>query len=219
LKSIHDLLVLTEDKYWANSIAEDMLLWEKEKNVGHHLSSYGKEGLNDLCICILNGHKINSDQEVWANFVLGQLTNISHQFANQIIKNKIPTLDNVKKESWHMLIQGSRCRNCGFSLIPKRNIDYYIAPKIVEYEILSALEQNNLEHIIEMMLTLSLPIIEIERTRIKNKLKESGISYSEDTFVHNNNMSIYFMRPCKNCGSNDTIAFYWKEKQNKFISA
>ena len=213
LNVLHDFFIRIGDKFHAKWVAEDISLWKTQKKVEHHLTAFtGGMGsvFNDFYICVQNKHKVTPEQEVWANRIFQSLTSLTHFFANKLSKGHMPNLDEVKKDSWNMTFEGIGCLDCGFSSMQRNGIDYHIASNIVENEIVIALKQGHLQKTINEIMARSLPIIKAERERIIAKLDKSGINYTEDS---------NFMRPCKNCGSNNTVVYRWEEKKDIYVPA
>lgn len=221
LTELYKFFTLINDDFRAKWIAEDISLWETAKSVEHHLTAY-KGGMgsvfNDFVICVQNKHNITHEQEVWANRIFDVLTDIAHCFALKLAEGKTLSLDDIKENSWNMMhIAGNCCIDCGYALMPRSSIDYYIAPSIVEKEILYALKQNSLKKSIDTIMALDLPVIKSEREKTIKLLAESKINYIEETTRLPNYIPSWIMRPCKKCGSNNTAVYRWKKKNGKFV--
>ena len=118
-----------------------------------------------------------------------------------------------------MYIEGCRCLDCGYAMMPKSSVDYFISPSIVEKELINALMQNDLRKSIEKIMALDLPIIKIEREKLINMLSDSSINYEEEPARISDYLSSWIMRHCKKCGSNNTAVYRWIKKSNVFVPA
>lgn len=206
LESLQYFLECTGVKFWDEWIKKDIFLWEKEKRVDHHLQAFGGMGsLNDVWICKHNGHAIADWQEPWANTLLKELKDLSILLAISAREEKHPAFNEIKKKysmkpQGH--IQGTRCLACGFSALDAYNIDSYISSKLISEELLIGLANNQLRASILKCLNAELAEIQIERNRIKEIMRRSAIQYTEHQM---------FMRPCKQCESEDTAVYRWIE--------
>ncbi|MCL2766161.1 MAG: hypothetical protein FWD21_00575 [Peptococcaceae bacterium] len=203
LESLQYLLVTAGVDFWANWIDIDKSLWESEKNVEHHLSAFaGMGSINDVYICAENGHNITAGQEPWVNCAFKELKGFSYAFANAYANGRVIDLaDHELITPANTTIQGECCLACGYKQTTKRNVDYYIARNIVSQEIVQGLYDNRLVSSIKECLATDLPVIKTERTRTREILKQIPVNYTENNT---------FLRPCSNCGSEDTAVHYWE---------
>jgi len=82
LKALEYLLDKVGETHWRDWIREDIMLWETENDITHHLSAYGGIGtLTDLWICSLNGHDVTELQGHWANCLLALFMDLCFQLA------------------------------------------------------------------------------------------------------------------------------------------
>ena len=222
LESLRSILFATGNEFWANWIAEDILLWECEHSVVHHLNAFGGMGsINDLYISEGNGHKISTDQAPWANCILIGLMNRSHGFAHAYSRGKVTELagsqeyekfaESISSDSFPVEgIRGMLCLTCNFLWLNKKDVDNYIAPKIVAQEIIDGLENGRLELNMLNCLSMNSPVIETERTRVKNSInKQSHVSYPDKTVLN---------QPCTRCESGNTAAYRWHAREKFFVS-
>jgi len=75
------------EKFRVEWIAEDILLWQNERNVKRHLEAFegGKGLFGDFSVDVRNGHKVTFENEVWADRIFNQLTwCLSLPFAKKI---------------------------------------------------------------------------------------------------------------------------------------
>jgi hypothetical protein len=210
LDSLYDLLDITGVKFWADWIAQDIRLWEQEKSVVHHLESFGGMGsFNDVWICAANGHSIQGWQEPWANTLLEELKSLSYLLAKHILQNTDPDIHDIRKEflqTGNGQLQGSRCLACGFSALSEQSIDNHIAPQIIHEEIINGLENNQMNVSVIKCVNADFQIAQEKRSRIKEMMSRARISYRKNPA---------FMRPCDQCGSDDTAVYRWIEAAGK----
>lgn len=211
LNAMYKLLNDAGVKFWAEWILKDVEDWEESKLVEHHLSAYGGMGsLNDVVICVQNNHKVKKEQEAWINTLLSSLKAISFYLAKSP-KDKININDIKKSLKYNYVkIQGTRCLNCGYSELSLSDIDNFIAPKIIDDEIVDALMEDRLISFVDNVINLNLPQIIIEREKIEKIICESNISFTKLN---------RWMRPCPECGSDDTAVYRWNmiKKKNIFM--
>jgi hypothetical protein len=217
LESLRSILFATGNEFWANWIAEDILLWECEHSVVHHLNAFGGMGsLIDFYVSV--------DQMPWANCILVGLMNLSHGFAHAYSRGKVTELagfqeyeeykefaKSIPSDSFPVEgIRGMLCLTCNFLWLNKKDVDNYIAPKIVAQEIIDGLENGRLELNMRNCLSMNSPAIETERTRVKNSInKQSHVSYPDKTVLK---------QPCIRCESGNTAAYRWHAREKFFVS-
>jgi hypothetical protein len=210
LDSLYDLLDSTGVTFWADWIGQDIRLWEQEKSVVHHLESFGGMGsFNDVWICAANGRSIQGWQEPWANTLLEELKSLSYLLAKHMLQNTDPDIHDIRKEFLQTgsgQLHGSRCLACGFSALSEQAIDNYIAPQIIHDEIINGLENNQLNVSVIKCVNADFQIAQEKRSRIKEMMNRSHISYRKNNA---------FMRPCDQCGSDDTAVYRWTEVPGK----
>lgn len=201
LEALYKLLNETGVKYWAEWISKDINFWIECKSVEHHLSAYGGMGsFNDVVICLQNNHKVTNEQESWTNFLLMNLQSLSVLLTES--KDRIIGLEDIKNNlrSNSSKIQGARCLACGYSELSSYNVDNFIAPKIISDGIVKSLSSGNLMEFVEDVIGINLPEIEPAREEIIKIIQDSNINYT---------MLNRWMRPCPQCGSDDTAVYRW----------
>lgn len=207
LEAMYKLLDETGVGFWADWMLKDLDYWKNDKSVMHHLSAYGGMGsFNDVVICEENNHKVIKLQEAWVNNLLMGLKSVAYYLAKSekgeinfdILKEKLKY--NYSK------IQGSRCLACGYSELSESDVDNFIAPKIINEEIVKALSEGGLIELIDKVIHMNLPQIDFEREKIKRIINKSNISF---TTLHR------WMRPCPKCGSDDTAVYRWNRTKKK----
>jgi len=208
LEALRYLLEVADDKHWCKWITEDICAWKNEKSVYHHLLAFGGMGsLNDLVLCVMNGHNITPEQEPWANTLFIEITSLSYMMAKRIADSAHPDIAETKRLTLRnkpYSIQGVRCLSCGFAVLTERNIDSCISPQIVTEKIIEGLEQGQLNLRVSECLSVELPIIEVAREHVKSLMKRSNICYKKHAD---------FMRPCDKCKSDDTAVYRWIESK------
>lgn len=210
LEAMYKLLCETGVLFWADWILKDLDYWESNKSVKHHLSAYGGMGsFNDVVICVENNHKVNKQQEAWVNHLLMGLKSVAYYLAKSE-KNEI-NVDMLKEKLKYnnSKIQGSRCLVCGYSELSESDVDNFIAPKIISEGIIKALSEGSLIELTDRVIHMNLPQIGFEREKIKRIIDKSNINF---TTLHR------WMRPCPQCGSDDTAVYRWNKIKKNYVN-
>lgn len=207
LVAMYKLLNETGVQFWADWILKDLDYWKNNKSVKHHLSAYGGMGsFNDVVICVENNHKVIKCQEAWVNHLLMSLKSVTYYLAKSEKSEINFDMLEEKLKYIYSKIQGSRCLACGYSELSESDVDNFIAPKIVNEEIVKALSEGSLIELTDRVIHMNLPQIDFEREKIKRIIDESNINF---TTLHR------WMRPCPKCGSDDTAVYRWNKTKKK----
>ena len=209
LKSLAFLFSETEVSSWCSHINEDIRLWDEIHDVMHHLRAYGGMGsINDVVICVQNGHRIEKHQEPWANALLQFLLSWCSYSARCIQDGKAPSLFTVEKANIRnpRKIQGRRCLQCGYAELTKNNNDNFIAPVIVEKRLRVISDEHEMYETINKLLCANDSEIDILRKRLIHAEEKSGIHYKNSEW----------MRICSNCKSDDIAVYRWDLVGNIF---
>lgn len=190
------------EHHWKNWIIRDIYLWESNRSVEHLLSAYGGMGsLSDLVLHPENKHQVTKDQVPWANDLLMELRSICYSLARWPEKTvRFESTDKLQLEGW-------RCLTCGYSELTMRDIENYISRQMVRKGIEEAFKSGRLVEFVQQVLSINLPGVDDERAKVKNIALKSGINVTRREG---------WLRPCQNCGGNDTVVYRW-DKQYKSL--
>jgi hypothetical protein len=199
LQILYQLLKEDGQDHWANWIAQDIHLWEHDKSVEHHLRAYGGMGsFNDLPP--LNG---NATESIWKTQIFGNLQNIAYTLATGgSVQNIIENWDNLLKNNQ---ISSWRCRNCTEAKITQRDIELYIAPKIIADKMLHCIRENRLNEALDILQLIDTPQVQQQRTSLQQLLNNHHIYLNADGNWHWH---------CPQCGSAEVCVYRWTIDEN-----
>jgi hypothetical protein len=232
LKAMEYLLDKTGEKHWKEWISRDISEWEKSEDVEHHLSAYGGMGsLNDIVLCVSNGHKLNENQEPWINPLFNWLKSLcfklsqnpKEKFTVEDIKNKVGLYDsplsafvggeNVAQsmrgmfDSEHEIV-GWHCNECSFVELTHMDIDSYLADTLLPSMMFDSYANGSLIELIDKVMAFDIPSLKDHRKYIADAIKKSGISLTEKRKGP--------MRFCPQCSSDHTGLYRWVLIDNRF---
>jgi hypothetical protein len=227
LNALAHLLDLVNEPFWRDRITDDLRLWRDHHDVSGHLSSYGGMGsLNDLIICQANGHRVTEEQEPWANYLLNWLTSrcnhLAHttthaigvseierefghedRFRSVLLAHRMPKATETRRSAVArsgVPVGGWRCLHCGYAAIGRQSIDCFLASMLVPPLLIEGCRQGDLLSQVDEILGLRLPQLAQAREAI-------GIGLERSQIVPR--ASGGWLRPCPNCGSNNTAVYRW----------
>ena len=230
LTAMEKLLQLVGEDHWAQWIGEDIRLWQTEKVTFHHLSAYGGMGsFNDILILEQNGHKVSIAHEPWVNTFFEWLKSICFHLANnpateitaEYLRRNIGRLDLILvafvggdkfPNSMRGLvgppptIQGWRCLNCSHSEVTPSDIEWYLAKRYIPEMVFQACEDLSLDRLVDAVTEIGFGVAPEKHTQVEQALKVSGI-----LIKHRDG----WMRPCPNCGEDDTAVYRWVDTSNE----
>ena len=212
------------ENHWRDWLRQDIMLWETDQDVSHHLSAYGGMGsINDVWICAENKHRITKIQEPWANHLLDLLKALCHRLAKtpnadqdimDVIHNRRTSLLNPLKENAAAQISmpgvqlhGWRCLNCGYGEVNTYEIEDYLAKIVLPDQLKNARTEQDLITLVDSALAFEFEDLNTERNQIKKMVADSSINIGDREG---------WMRPCPNCGGSDTAVYRWELSNNKF---
>ena len=225
LQAMVHLLSLVGERYWSESIRQDILVWQDFRDTSHHLSTYGGMGsFNDIWICGENSHQVTETLEPWVNSLFGWLRSVAFYLAKhpsdtvsaEEIRANVGWYDSVfvafvggdkvrddargRVSDRRIRLEGWRCFQCGQSEVTERDLDRYIAENLLPELVFEACEKRALTDLVESVMALRIPGYEAILTELKAAVTESGI-----TLVQRKD----WMRPCPSCDGHNTGVFRW----------
>lgn len=234
IKALEYLLDKVGETRWRNWIRKDIELWRTRQDVSHHLSAYGGMGsLSDLWISARNSHTVMEFQEPWVNVALTLLRDEAFRLAGLRqkesdsecmaiytkwslglisllwirISNRIVT-NEILRTTWKILrLDGWHCLSCGYIETQTDKVEEYLARTVLPKKISKAKTANDLIRIVDMALNGTTTEIQKLRDQINTCIVNSGIAVTNRQG---------WVRPCPQCGSNDTEVCYWIRKVRRF---
>lgn len=198
---MHELLGVLGEQHWRSWIAQDIDEWERRKSVSHHLLAYGGMGsFNDIGF-----------EDVWLGTLFNDLRSACHHFAHcPTAKPDGPSLEqsmgNVGFE-----LSGWRCLACGYGVVSRRDIDYFLAHRIIRRGILSEAERSRLLEFVQSVVRTRPTDTLFTQANMAAWISASGLNRRD-----NND----WLRPCPSCGSHDTAVYRWSlltERGYRFV--
>lgn len=208
LKALYYLFKLTEVEAWETWIEKDLAL-ASIGDVSHHLSAYGGMGtINDLWICVGNGHKISKNQEPFVQYLFEDLKAICFTLANNYIKSTSKEINRNIMWGKPKYIQGCRCLSCGHGEITRNDILNYILPELIGAIVLKAFNDDELIKCVDTILNMDVYGLESEMEMMQELVKNAKITYIHDYKTR--------MNSCPHCGKKDIAVYRWEIKENFF---
>jgi hypothetical protein len=225
LTAIKRLLDAVGETHWAEWIRTDIEQWRSNHDTSHHLSAYGGMGsFNDIWICRANQHRITEDQEPWANILFQWLKSICHflvqhpndSFTAEALSNAVGRHDSAlsafvggdkapasmrEYANEDRKLQGWRCLRCGHSEASHRDIEFLVAQAVVPDMVFRSCELLTLDQLVDQTLACDINGMDNMRIKLAVAVRASGISLNDRKG---------WMRPCPNCGKDDTAVCRWK---------
>jgi hypothetical protein len=187
---MHDLLGALGEQHWRTWIAEDIREWESRKSVQHHMSAYGGVGsFNDVVF-----------EDPWMDVLFEDLKSICYFFAHQPIpKLYISALERSFGQHGFELT-GWRCLKCGYGAISRRNIDYFIARRIVRKMILVAAGETGLQQFVGKVVRTRPEDTTLTPATVAEWITRSALHVRERDD---------WLQPCPSCDGSDTAVYRW----------
>lgn len=234
IKALEYLLDKVGETHWRNWIRKDIELWQTRQDVSHHLSAYGGMGsFNDLWISARNGHTVMEFQEPWVNVALTLVRDLAFRLAGLRqkesdsecmaiytkwflgfisllrirISNRI-VIDGILRTTQKILrLDGWHCLSCGYLETQPDKVEDYLARTVLPKKISQAITDSDLIRIIDIALSGTTTEIQKLRDQINTRIVNSGIAVTNRQG---------WVRPCPQCGINDTEVCYWIRKGRRF---
>lgn len=190
LNAMHDLLGTLGEQHWRSWIAQDIDEWESQKSVRHHLSAYGGMGsFNDIGF-----------EDVWLGTLFDDLKSTCYFFAHH--PNGKPDIHALERSMGNVdfKLSGWRCLACGYGAVSHRDIDYFIARRVIRRRILAEAERTRLQEFVGSVVRSHPSDAVLTPGRVAAWADRSGLHIREAND---------WMRPCLSCGSDDTAVYRW----------
>ncbi|HXA45074.1 MAG TPA: hypothetical protein VNZ25_06175 [Candidatus Angelobacter sp.] len=202
LNAMHDLLGTLGEQHWRSWIAQDINDWEGHKSVSHHLSAYGGMGsFNDIGF-----------DDVWLGTLFDDLKSACYYFAHQPT-NK-PDIRALERSMGIVgfELSGWRCLACGYGVVSRRDIEYFIARRVIRQNVLAEAGRTRLREFVASAIRLHPSDAVLTPERVAGLADGSGLH------IRDNNE---WLRPCPSCGSADTAVYRWllADDGHKFVPA
>lgn len=232
LTALEYLLDKVGETHWRDWLRQDMTLWESSKDVSHHLSAYGAMGsFNDVWLSVQNGYKITETQEPWVNNLFDMLKGLCFRLAKSpnreeavkdVNSNRYFPIFRAFKNSFSKKgignatsqlsmttykLHGWRCLKCGYGETKPYYIEDYLAKMFLPDRLKNAKTEMDLKALVDSAFTIKFEGIGEARNQIRQMILDSSIK-----IVDRNG----WMRPCPDCGSDDTAVYRWELIKNIF---
>lgn len=156
----------------------------------------GMGSFTDVIICRENKHNVDADHEPLANELLDTLSSICYATSHQGDLSPQDALDSCRGIGRQL--QGWRCRDCGYGQISTQGILAFAAHLDVQQAIKEgAASQSLLKSIQSLWGRLD---TNENVSKFRQAVEQSGLTILDITG---------WMRPCPECGSDDTCVYRW----------
>jgi hypothetical protein len=201
LNAMHDLLGALGERHWRTWIARDIDEWESQKSVQHHLSAYGGMGsFNDLGF-----------EDVWLGTLFDDLKSACYHFAHHPTVKPNPRVLERSMGSTGFQLSGWRCLACGYGVVSHRDIDYFIARRVIRERLLAEAGRMRLREFVASVARSRPRDAVLTLERVADWANRSGLNIRD---------SNDWLRPCPCCGSDDTAVYRWllvEEGDQRFV--
>jgi hypothetical protein len=190
LNAMHDLLHALDEQEWRSWIAQDIREWESRQSTRHHLSAYGGMGsFNDIGF-----------DDVWLGTLFVDLRGLCYHLA----KHATGALDlrclELSLGRMGFELSGWRCLACAYGVVSRRNLDAFIARRVIRSRILSAVAGAGLREFVVCTIQAN--------PRDALYTPENVLEWITNGAIHIRD-STAWLRPCPNCASDDTAVYRW----------
>ena len=190
LQAMHELLGALQSTHWRDWIAKDIAEWQNSKSTRHHLSAYGGMGsFNDLAFT-----------DPWLDTLFGDLKSACNYFAHH--PEDMPDISKLKSVMGEtdFVLSGWRCFACGYCVVSHRDIERFIAHKVVREHILEEIDHGHLLEFVRSVIQSPPSDRILSYTNVAEWVAHAGINIRE---------ADGWFRPCSNCNSEHTGAYRW----------
>jgi hypothetical protein len=222
------LLCAVGESHWAKWVQDGIERWRGTEDTFHHLSGYaGMGSFTDVYICRQNQHTVTELQEprvntllLWLQALCFFLAKQPHcSFVAETLFNSVGRFDaplsafaggdrtepSIRGLAQKPRLSGWRCCHCGYAQVSHLDLEAFIADDILPGLVFHACETLTLDQLVDRVLAGEMDITD-RREEVVAALRNSNISLSDST---------EWMRPCPNCGSDDTRVYYWKRATSR----
>lgn len=201
LNAMHELLGALGEQHWRSWITLDIDEWESRKSVRHHLSAYGGMGsFNDIWF-----------EDVWLGTLFDDLKGACYHFAHcPTAEPDVRALERLMG-SVGFELSGWRCLECAYGVVSHRDIEYFVARRVIRQHILVEAAQSRLQEFVQSTIRARPTDAVFTHENIVTWVTASGLRVRE---------SNDWLRPCPSCGSDDTAVYRWllvNERGYKFV--
>lgn len=203
LHAMHDLLGALGEEYWRAWVGQDIVEWEEQKSVRHHLSAYGGMGsFTDL-----------SFQDVWLGTLFGYLQSACYHFAHHpTAKSGTQGLDHsMRGEDFEL--SGWRCLQCGYGVVSRRKIDSYLAGRLLRKLVVTESKKARLRELVAAVVHTRPSDPMLTPAKLSDWVSRSGLHLRDnDDWMHD----------CPSCGSDGTAVYRWlltEKDDHRFVPA
>ena len=191
-EATHWLLVAVGEQHWVSHFSK-----HSNGTTQGFRSVYGGMGsFNDLVICRANKHTIDAAHEPLANQLLQSLSSICYatsQNGDLSAQDALASCGTTGNE-----LHGWLCRDCGYGQVTREDLLAFAAFYDVAQAIHGGITSGSFLGSIQSLWKRLDPDENVSRFR--PTAERSGIAYAESTG---------WMRPCPQCGGNDTCVYRW----------
>lgn len=203
LNAMHELLGALGEHHWRSWIAQDINEWETRKSVRHHLSAYGGMGsFNDIGF-----------EDVWLGTLFDDLKSACYYCAHHPTgKPDVRALEHSMGSVGFELC-GWRCLLCGYGVVSHRDIDYFIARRVIRQRLVVEAGRARLREFVHWVIQSRPSDALFTHERVTDWVDRSGLHIRD---------SNDWLRPCPGCGSNDTVVYRWllvDKAGDRFVSS
>lgn len=190
VRALEYLLDRVQENYWRDWLRQNMDAWRFRENA---MPSAGMGSLNDVWICAENGHVVTKAQEPWVNTLFVLLKALCFQLAHSPEKELAFPAHLSEVPGW-------RCRKCGYAEVTFYQMESCLAELILPSKLTKAVTEGELKAWVDAALAMAFEGVD----EIRNNL-EQAILKRDIVIVDREG----WMRPCPQCGSDETAVFYW----------
>ena len=190
LNAMHDLLGALGEQHWRKRIAQDIDEWESHKSASHHLSAYGGMG----------SFKDIGFEDVWLGSLFDDLQSACYYFANHPASK--PDINALERSMGTIgfALSGWRCLACGYGAVSHRDIEYFIACRVIRYNIVEEAGRTHLREFVASAIRSHPADPALIPAKVAGWAERSGLQIRDGN---------EWLRPCPGCGSRDTTVYRW----------
>lgn len=201
VSALIELLAAVGEKGWVATLEDHRKTWRQSGDASSHRAIYGGMGsFNDVLICRQNNHHVTEEQEPFVGQLFNDLSSVCYALSQQ--QGFTADALRLKLGTAGSSMQGWRCRECGYGEVSRRDIDYYLAYRVVREAMIASAARGMLVDCVRQTLGLNFPEIAESRRKLSERLIASGIA------VHDRKG---WMKPCPECQSENTCVYRWIE--------
>ncbi len=191
LYAMHDLLGALNESHWQKWIGEDIYQWRTARSVTHHLSAYGGIGsFNDI-----------NFNDPWLGNLFDGIQSVCYFLAKQF--PAVCVDQTALQESMGTIgcqLSGWMCFGCGYGVVSNRDIDGFVAYRIIREEILKSVSCCGLRGLVGRVVRKPPSNSSINHKMVLTWVEQSGINVR----IENG-----WWCPCPSCASEDTGVYRW----------